>query len=546
MIRKRTIDRSTNRQQRSGLWRHCRNLQILKQVHASMVIKGFNSSPEALRELIFASAVAIYGTIDYAHQLFAQIPEPDTFMCNTVMRGSSQSQYPLRAVSVYTRMERAGVKPDNFTFPFLLKACARLQWRNMGSCVHGKVVRCGFEANNFVRNTVIYFHANCGDLGVARVIFDAMLEKDVVAWSALIAGYARRGNLNVARKLFSDMPVKDMVSWNVMITGYAKRGKMDYARELFDMVPERDVVTWNTMIAGYVKIGENEQALKLFQEMKIAGEHPDEVTMLCLLSACSDLGNLETGKNLHLSILEVSKGEPSVLLGNAIISMYAKCGSAKTALEVFKGMMKKDVTSWNSIIGGLALNGHAEESIKLFEQMLMSKHVLPDEITFVEVLIACSHAGKVDEGHSYFDLMINRYGIEPNIKHYGCIVDMLGRAGLLTEAFEFIKKMNIEPNGIIWRTLLGACSVHGDIELGKHATERLMKLAKHESGGYVLLSNIYAAVGEWGGFEKVRQKMDDDQVWKAPGCSIVEADNKAVDNLLSTSTTSHNSDTLVS
>ncbi|CAN1146184.1 Pentatricopeptide repeat-containing protein At5g15300 [Linum perenne] len=546
MIRRRTLDRSAQRQQRPGLWRHCTNLQILKQFHASMVVKGFNSSPEALRELIFASAVAIHGTIDYAHQLFAQIPEPDTFMCNSVMRGTSQSQTPSRAVSVYTRMERAGVKPDNFTFPFLLKACTRLQWGNVGSCFHGKVVRYGFEANNYMRNTVVYFHANCGDLGVARVIFDAMVEKDVVAWSALIAGYARRGNLNVARQLFSDMPVKDMVSWNVMITGYAKKGKMDCAMELFNEAPKRDVVTWNTMIAGYVKIGENEQALKLFQEMRIAGEHPDEVTMLCLLSACSDLGNLEMGKSLHFSIVGVSKGELSVLLGNAIISMYAKCGSAKRALEVFNGMREKDVTSWNSIIGGLALNGHAEESIKLFEEMLRSKHVLPDEISFVEVLIACSHAGKVNEGRSYFALMIDRYGIEPNIKHYGCIVDMLGRAALLTEAFEIIKNMNIEPNEIIWRTLLGACSVHGDIELGKRATERLMKLGKHESGGYVLLSNIYAAVGEWGGFENVRQLMDDDGVWKEPGCSIVEADSKAAVKFLSTSTSSHNSDSPVS
>ncbi|CAL1392164.1 unnamed protein product [Linum trigynum] len=539
MIRKRTNDRSTNRAQCWSLWRTCTNLRLLKQIHASILVKGFNSSPGALRELIFASAIAIPGTIDYAHQLFAQITGPDTFMCNTMMRGAAQSQNPLRTVSVYNVMARSGAKPDNFTFPFLVKACTRLQWRKMGSCVHGMVVRFGFGGNNFVRNTVLYFHANCGDLGVARSIFDNMVEKDVVACSALIAGYARRGNLNVARQLFVEMPVKDLVSWNVMITGYAKRGKMGSARELFEQVPKRDVVTWNTMIAGYVNVGQNDQALKLFEEMRNAGEHPDEVTMLSLLSACSQLGDLETGKSLHFSIFQVNKREFGVLLGNAVISMYAKCGSIKGAVEVFQGMKEKDVTSWNSVIGGLARNGHAEESIRLFEEMLRLGKITPDEITFVQVLIACGHAGKVDKGRSYFDMMINKYGIVPNMKHYGCIVDMLGRAGLLTEAFQFIDKMNVEPNGIIWRTLLGACALHGNIEIGKRATERLMKLRRDESGDYVLLSNMYAAVGEWGGFEKVRQVMDDYGVWKEPGYSIVEPDNKAVIKLRSRSRSSH-------
>ncbi|CAI0454002.1 unnamed protein product [Linum tenue] len=171
--------------------------------------------------------------------------------------------------------------------------------------------------------------------------------------------------------------------------------------------------------------------------------------------------------------------------------------------------------------------------------MLRLGKITPDEITFVQVLIACGHAGKVDKGRSYFDMMINKYGIVPNMKHYGCIVDMLGRAGLLTEAFQFIDKMNVEPNGIIWRTLLGACALHGNIEIGKRATERLMKLRRDESGDYVLLSNMYAAVGEWGGFEKVRQVMDDYGVWKEPGYSIVEPDNKAVIKLLSRSRSSH-------
>ncbi|KAK2655521.1 hypothetical protein Ddye_008573 [Dipteronia dyeriana] len=535
MIRKRT-----NRQQSSTLWQKCTNIRSLKQIHACMVVNGFNSSPPALRELIFCSAMVVPGTISYAHQVFAEITEPDTFMYNTMIRGSAQSQTPLNAISLYTQMDKGRVKPDNFTFSFVLKACTKVLYRNMGFCVHGKVVKHGFEVNKFARNTLIYFHANCGDLNIARVLFDDPAKRDVVAWSALTAGYARRGELSVARNLFDEMPVRDLVSWNVMITGYVKQGEMEKARELFNEVPKRDVVTWNAMIAGYVCCGLNERALEMFEEMRSVGERPDAVTMLSLLSACTDLRALEVGEKVHSAILEMSYGEMNVLLGNALIDMYAKCGSIETAMEVFREMREKDVSTWNSVIGGLAFHGHAEESNALFSEMQRLK-VRPNEITFVGVLVACSHAGEVEEGQRYFKLMKNRYKIEPNIRHYGCMVDLLGRAGLLNEAFEFIDRMKIEPNAIIWRTLLGACRIHGNVELGRHANERLLEMRKDESGDYVLLSNIYASRGEWDGAKNVRKLMDDSGVRKEPGHSLVEADEKALMHFLFNSQSKPNS-----
>ncbi|KAK9271904.1 hypothetical protein L1049_002269 [Liquidambar formosana] len=531
MIRKRITDKSSNRHQRSSLWQQCSTLRALKQVHAFMVVSGFNSNPSALRELIYAGAVGIAGTINYAHQVFAHITDPDIFMWNTMIRGSAQSPNPLKSIFYYTQMEKRRMKPDNFTFPFLLKACTKLCWVKMGNEIHGRVVKFGFESNTFVRNTLIYFHANCGDLGVASVLFDGSAKQDVVAWSALTAGYARRGELGVARQLFDEMPVKDMVSWNVMITGYAKRGEMESARKLFDEVPKRDVVTWNAMIAGYVLLGVHEQALEMFEEMRCLGEQPDEVTMLSLLSACADLGDLDVGKKIHTSLLEMCTTNLSVVLGNALIDMYAKCGSIERALEVFQGMKEKDVSTWNSILGGLAFHGHAEESIHLFNKMRRKK-VRPNEITFVAVLVSCSHAGKVDEGRRYFAVMRDEYNIEPNIKHYGCMVDMLGRAGLLNEAFEFVGTMQIEPNAIVWRTLLGACGIHGNVELAKHANEQLLKMRRDQSGDYVLLSNLYASQGEWTGVQNVRKLMDDSGVRKEPGCSLIEADNKALMHFL--------------
>ncbi|KAK9119197.1 hypothetical protein Scep_017290 [Stephania cephalantha] len=523
MIRKQ--NNSITRPYRSKLWQQCTTIQSLKQVHASIIINGFNSNPSALRELIYASAVAITGAVNYAHQLFEQITEPDLFTWNTMLRGSAQSPNPIRAISLFAQMERRLIGPDNFSFPFVIKACTRLSWVQMGRTLHGKVVRLGFESNTFVRNTLIHFHANCGELGVARSLFDGCEERDVVAWSALTAGYARRGELGVARRLFDEMPVKDLVSWNVMITGYVKRGEMVCARELFDEVPERDVVTWNAMIAGYVLCGGYQEAFEMFEEMRRAGERPDEVTMLSLLSACTDSGALDVGQRMHSSIMEISSGSFGTLLGNALIDMYAKCGSIEKALEVFRGMREKDVSTWNSIVGGLAYHGHAKATIDMFVEMRRQKF-RPNEITFVGVLVACSHAGMVADGHKYFDLMRNEYSIEPNIKHYGCMVDMLGRAGLLDEAFKFVETMEIEPNPIIWRTLLGACTIQGNVELGRIANGRLLAMRRDESGDYVLLSNVYAFTGEWDGSEKVRKLMDDRMVRKEAGRSIIDANNK--------------------
>lgn len=522
MIRK----RPTERHQRSTLWQKCTSYKALKQIHGSMVIKGFNSNPAALRELIFASAMLVSGAMDYAHQLFDEITEPDIFTWNTVIRGSAQSPNPKRAVLYYARMDNRGVVPDSYTFPFLIKACTKLSWVRTGNVVHGRVLKFGFESSTFVRNTLIHFHANCGDLAVAQMLFESADEREVVAWSALTAGYAKRGRLDEARRLFDEMPVKDLVSWNVMITGYVNRGEMLEARKLFNVVPKRDVVSWNAMISGYVLSNSHKEALQIFKEMCRAGEKPDDVTMLSLLHACAALGELDVGQKLHILTMEMFKGNISIMLSNAIIDMYSKSGNIFKALEVFRGMKEKDISSWNSILCGLAFHGYTTDSIDLFKRML-SLNIKPDTITFIAVLIACSHAGRVSEGRGYFNMMQKKYKIEPNIRHFGCMVDMYARSGLLNEALQFIETMEIKPNSIIWRTLLGACKVYGNVELGKFANEQLLRVSEDHSGGdYVLLSNIYALHGEWNGAEDVRRSMDHSGTFKERGYSLVDGDDE--------------------
>lgn len=524
------LRKSGTQRRQPAFWRRCRSLRQIKQVHALMVLRGFLSDPSALRELIFASAIAVRGGAAHARLVFDRIPNPDRFMYNTLIRGAAHSDAPRDAVSIYERMSRrsggCGVRPDKLTFPFVLRACAAMGAGGTGAQVHAHVVKAGCESDAFVRNALIGMHASCGDLGVAAALFDSGARGDAVAWSAMISGCARRGDIGAARELFDESPVKDLVSWNVMITAYAKRGEMALARELFDRVPDRDVVSWNAMISGYVRSGSHRHAMELFEQMQCVGQKPDTITVLSLLSACADSGDLDVGQRLHSYLSErFSRTGITTVLGNALIDMYAKCGSMRCADEVFQSMRDKDVSSWNSIIGGLALHGHVNESIDLFEKMLKG-NVRPDEITFVAVLVACSHGGMVDKGHKYFNLMQQQYRIEPNVKHFGCMVDMLSRAGLLKEAFEFIDTMKVKPNSVIWRTLLGACRIHGEVELAEHANLELLKARSDASGDYVLLSNIYASVGEWLESEKMRKLMDDTGVNKEAGRAVIDGSSK--------------------
>ncbi|XP_074589648.1 pentatricopeptide repeat-containing protein At5g15300 [Curcuma longa] len=525
------IRKSGDKRQQPAIWRRCRTLRSLKRMHALMVVRGFLSDASSLRELLFSSSVSVAGAVTYALQLFDQIPHPDLFMWNTVIRGASHWT-PSAAISLFSRMERAGVRPDKITFPFLLRACTKLSEGLLGSQFHAKITRSGLESDSFVRNALINMHASCGDLAAASALFNGPARQDVVAWSAMIAGHARRGELSIARQLFEQTPSKDLISCNIMITAYAKQGEMAMARQLFDQVPVKDVVSWNAMIAGYVHCSEHRRALEVFEQMHLAGEQPDEVTMLSLLSACADAGVMDVCRRIHGSLMEMcSRGGFSIRLSNALIDMYAKCGSIERAIEIFAGMREKDLSTWNSIIGGLAVHGHFRDSINLFENMIGMK-LRPDEITFVGVLVACSHGGMVEEGKRYFYLMQNKYGIEPNIKHYGCMVDLLGRAGLLEEAFEFIDHMKIEPNRIIWRALLGSCRIHGNVRLAEKANEELLKMRNHASGDYVLLSNVYASRGEWRRAEQVRKLMDDRGVIKEIGSTLLDTDGKEIVNFM--------------
>lgn len=512
---------------RPDLWRRIKTLRTVRQMHAKIIVSGNHVS--FLKEVIFSAAISIPNALCYADKVFDTIPHRtrDLFMYNTMIRASSQGPKPSHAISYFVTMIKAEnpIAPDQHTFPFLLKSCSRMSASSTGHQVHARIIKEGMGFDGFVRNALINFNANCGDLENANRLFDGSARDDPVAWSAMIAGYARRGLIRTARKLFEEAPYKDMVSWNVMITAYAKLGLMTSARELFDRIPNKDIVSFNTVISGYAKICLYDKATQLFEEMKLVGMRPDKVTLLTMLSICANSGTLEAGEKLRLLVLETCLEEGSLNLfhGNALIDMYAKLGCIGKSLEIFKSMKERDVTTWNTVINGLAIHGHTEKCIAVFTEMLTST-ILPDEITFVGVLSACSHGGMVDKGRRYFHIMTKDYNVNPNIKHYGCMVDMLGRAGQLKEAFEFIGTMNVAPNSVVWRALLGACHLHGNAELGRIANQQLVKLGNEGSGDFILLSNIYSSVGEWAGAQNMRRLMDGKGVPKEVGCSSLVGD----------------------
>lgn len=336
--------------------------------------------------------------------------------------------------------------------------------------------------------------------------------------------YASCGNLGCARLVFDEIPQPDLPSWNSIVNATLQVGLIDIARDLFDAMPERNVISWSCVINGYVRFGRYKEALALFREMQMLGANdvrPNEFTMSSVLAACGRLGALEHGKWAHAYIDKC--GMPiDVVLGTALIDMYAKCGSVEKARRVFSNLgPNKDVMAWSAMISGLAMHGLAEESLTFFSNMI-NQGAKPNAVTFLAVLCACVHGGLVKEGKDYFRRMIEDYSITPAIQHYGCMVDLYSRVGLIKEAWNVIKSMPMEPDVLVWGALLSGSRTHGDIEACELALKKLIELEPSNSGAYVLLSNVYAKKGRWEDVKHVRYLMEAKGIKKVPGCSSIE------------------------
>ncbi|KAI3965291.1 hypothetical protein MKW92_040836 [Papaver armeniacum] len=535
-----------------SLLQTCKTHKEPKQIHASTIKTGIlNHITIASRILAFYSDPKI-GNLEYARSVFDQIEEPNSFTWNTIIKCYLENHHSNDAILMFCELLReSSVSPDNFTLPSVIKGCARLCALEEGKQVHGLSLKTGFGSDLYVQSSVVSLYSKCFDIVSARKVFDRMENADMISWNSLIDGYVKCGEIELAQKLFDEMPEKDLFSWTVLIDGYSKCGKVDIARDVFDKMPNRNLVSWNVMINGYMKSGDfvsaqqlfdsvtkrniitwntlisgyerNERfilALEAFETMLKEGLTPTNSTLVSVLSAVSGLALLEKGNWIH-SYLDTNGFKIDGVLGTALIEMYSKCGSIDSALGVFQAIPKRRLGHWTAMIVGLGMHGMADEALRLFSKM-QRLQIKPNSITFIGLLNACSHAGMVNQGRQIFSIMEKEYGIEPTIEHYGCLVDLLCRAGHLEEAKNVIENMPIRPNAVIWMSLLSGSRNHSNVEIGECAAKHVIEMDPKTVGCYVLLSNIYATVGRWNEVSKVREMMKNIGIRKDPGCSLIE------------------------
>ncbi|KAL9226268.1 hypothetical protein vseg_002100 [Gypsophila vaccaria] len=447
---------------------HTTTAAHLKQIHAQILRTTPTNHHHLHGRLLLRYASSPDTGINYAIRLLELVPSPNTFLLNATIRGCSLSRaFKDRALSVYCHYYSRVLRPtpDKHTLASVLKACAYLFDHFGGKMIHGHVFKFGLSGDVYVNNSLVHFYASCGELGCARKVFDEM--------------------------------------------------------------PLRSVVSWNVMIDGLVRLGEFEAALRMFRAMLEEGFVPDGYTLTSVVSGCAGLGALSSGLWVHAYVLkgcDRDVGGGDVLLSNALVEMYCKCGMVDLGKQVFDGMSKRDVNSWNSMILGLAAHGLYESALEHFDEMTRVEGLRPNSITFVGILSACNHGGMVELGREYFNKMVNDYSIEPRLEHYGCLVDLLARAGLVYEAMDLVSSMPMKPDIVIWRSLLDACCKQNlGLELSEEVATKILESEEDMSSGvYVLLSRVYASAARWNDVGLIRQMMSNKGIKKEPGCTSLD------------------------
>ncbi|RCV27070.1 hypothetical protein SETIT_5G295500v2 [Setaria italica] len=478
---------------------------VLRALHAHLLVSGRLASPPHLAA--FLASLASSGHLAYARLVLPR--RPATLLAhNALLRALARGPRPGLAFAAFRDLP---LPPDHYSLSFLVRAAAALA--AAPAAAGERPVRTEASARRLL--VAVSAHGAAVRRGHAA---------DPHVQSGVVSMYAALGDAAGARAAFAEIACPDVVCVTAMVGALSAGGDVDAARDLFDEMPLRDHVAWNAMIAGYVHVGRTREALRLFDEMQSAGAAIGEATLVSVLTACAQMGALDRGKWVHWYMRSHGM-RMSVMLGTALVDMYSKCGVVATAMEVFESMGERNVYTWTSAVSGLAMNGMGLECLELFKRM-ESSGVQPNGVTFVAVLRGCSMAGLVDEGRTCFDSMKDKHGIDPWLEHYGCMVDLYGRAGRLDDAINFINGMPVEPHEGVWGALVNASRIHNNVELGKHALDKLLQIESENDAAHVLLSNIYAVTQNWKGVSRVRGMMKAKGVKKVPGWSAIEVDGK--------------------
>ncbi|KDP23280.1 hypothetical protein JCGZ_23113 [Jatropha curcas] len=543
-------------------------------IHACIFKLGLDSDAFVGTALIDSYSVCGCGYVDSARQVFDSIANKDMVSWTGMVACYAENDHFEDSLHLFSQMRMLGFKPNHFTFAGALKSCIGLEAFDVGKGIHGLSIKTRYELDLYVGVSLLDLYIKSGDTGGAVQVFEEMPKIDVIPWSFMIARYAQSNQSKEAVDLFCQMRQAfvlpnqftfasvlqacatmesldfgrqihshilkvgldiNLFVANALMDVYAKCGRVENSMELFVELPNRNDVTWNTMIVGYVQSGSGEKALSLFKTMLECQVQATEVTYSSTLRACASLAAMEPGIQIH-SLSVKTLYDKDIVVGNALIDMYAKCGSIKDARLIFDMLSECDKISWNAMISGYSTHGLCAEALNIF-QMMQETESKPDKLTFVGVLSACSSAGLLDTGQAYFKSMVEDYGIEPCMEHYTCMVWLLGRSGHLDKAVKLIEQIPVEPSVTVWRALLGACVIHNDVELGRISAERVLQIDPQDEASHVLVANMYATARCWENVASVRKTMKKKGVKKEPGLSWIE--NQGAVHYFSVGDTSH-------
>ncbi|KAG8499969.1 hypothetical protein CXB51_006411 [Gossypium anomalum] len=532
-----------------------------RKIHGFLIKLGYDSDPFSKNALV--DMYAKIGNLEDAVVVFEEIREPDIVSWNALIAGCVLHDKHDSALEFFGQMRLSGAHSNMFTLSSALKACAGIGLKELGRQLHCNLLKLNVGSDPFVHVGLIDMYSKSGLMNDARMVFNLMPDKDLIAWNAVISAHSQNGEDMEALLLFPLMHeagvgfnqttlstvLKSVASFQVnyvckqvhahsaksgfesdryvvnsLIDAYGKCALLEDATRIFRECLIVDLVGFTSMITAYSQSGQGEEALKLYLEMLDRGIEPDPYVCSSLLNACANLSAYEQGKQVHVHVLKHGFMYDN-FAGNSLVNMYAKCGSIDDAECAFSSIPERGIVSWSAMIGGLAQHGHGKEALRVFNQML-KYGVSPNQITLVSVLCACNHAGLITEAQKYFRSMNELFGFEPMQEHYACMIDLLGRAGRLDEAMELVDTMPYQADGSVWGALLGAARIHKNVEIGQRAAEMLLILEPEKSGTHVLLANIYASVGMWNNVAKMRRLMKDCNVKKEPGVSWIEVKDK--------------------
>lgn len=525
------------------------------QIHGHVVKSGLETD-----RFVGNSLLSLYFKLgpdfDETEKVFDTLFVKDVISWTSMITGYIKIGKPNNALELFWKMLGFDVEPNGFTLSAVIKACSELGFLRLGKCFHGVIIVCGFDSNHVISSALIDMYGRNNESMDALQLFDELLAPDTICWTSVISSFTRNGLYEEALGFFYLMRKKhgflsDGYTFGTVLTAcgnlgrlkqgkeahsavitsglcgnifvdsslvdmYGKCGLVDDSQRVFDRMLVRNSVSWSALLGGYCQSGNFETVIRIFRQM----EETDLYSFGTVLRACAGLAAVRMGKEVHCQYVRRG-GWRDVIVESALVDLYAKCGSIDFAYRIFAHMSVRNLITWNTMICGFAQNGRGGEALGIFHEMI-KKGTDPDYISFIGVLFACSHAGLVNEGRKYFSVMTEEYGIKPGIEHYNCMVDLLGRAGLLVEAETLIENADCRDDSSLWVVLLGACTTCTDAVAAERIAKKMMELEPDNHLSYVLLANVYRAVGRWSDALKIRRLMKNRGVKKMTGKSRIE------------------------